>query len=649
MMLRLRLSALLLAIICLPLQSAEGLQRTLAHGQEAESAVVLRIGEREIRWAEYGAWLVRVSGSRYIDDVAREHMALVELKTKGLTATAEEARARVEQQVDRRVETAFGGDRTKWVAELERTGTDEDGFFAEHTAEALGALRVEKLVMSRRRTDEAGLKSAWEALYGPSGRQPELRGLYLEIEEVIFPDGTDEDGKEMLRRAKRKQVERRAAEFLRRARAGQDFGELIAENSMDPASVEIEGYLPEPYVITDWPDSLAAALRTATAESFLEPVNVETGYWVFQVTSIVETPFESVKERIKQHLETAAPTDAETRALFQDLAAGRVVRSLPELWAAPAVGLERMDRPVAVFGDEPITRRALATWLTARRGYAEASLFAQMQLVESRATELGIEVSDVTVQQRIEADLAARIDVEHDGNKSKWLASIAAGGRTEEEYRLRQAPRTRHGLLVEQMLLAERQVTDDDLRELWEERFGEGGESPSIRLILRQPAPLPRGVKPTAEQLQQYLTDQELEITTLLNELIGRIEAGEDFATLAKRYSQDPDTKDRGGLQSYRFRLDTWPNEVRQALADLEVGSVSSVVEIGQNYYIFENSGIAHVPFEEVAAALRTELTERRPSSIEVSRYIAALAREVAVRIDPALVAPYLNAANAQH
>ena len=71
------------------------------------------------------------------------------------------------------------------------------------------------------------------------------------------------------------------------------------------------------------------------------------------------------------------------------------------------------------------------------------------------------------------------------------------------------------------------------------------------------------------------MTDQELEITTLLNELIGRLAGGEDFATLAKRYSQDDVTKDNGGLQPHRFRFDVWPADVRAKQDQgLELGKV---------------------------------------------------------------------------
>jgi parvulin-like peptidyl-prolyl isomerase len=645
MMLRARLFVLSFPLLALPFTATPVAAQAEV---PAEQAVVLRIGEREVTWSEYGSWLVRVAGMRHVDDTVREHLVLEQLAANGLTVTAEQARALVEEQANRRIETAFEGNRELWIDELHRTGGDEASFFAEHTAEVLGELRVTELVMSRRRTDEAGLRAAWEALYGPAGRQPELRGLYLHIDEVMFPEGSDEAGKEMLREAKRKQVMRRSAEFLRRARAGDDFGQLLQEHSEDPASKELEGFLPERYVITDWPAEIADALRKAQEGSFIGPFQVRGGFWIFEVASVVETSFESVKDSVETYLREAPPSAAETRLMFAELYAGRTTRSLPEIWADPTAAVERMDRPVAALGETPITRREMAVWLTARRGHAEAPLFAQMQLVEARAAAAGIELSEVAVQQRIEADLAARIELEHKGNKGAWLAELAALGSTEEDFRLGQAPRTRHGLLAEQMILAEREVTEDQVIALWEDRYGPEGRSPRIRLILRKPVPLPRGVRPTEEQMQQYMTEQELEITTLLNEVIGRLKDGEDFATLAKRYSQDPATKDNGGLQAHRFRFDIWPADVRKQLEALEIGEVSQVVEYGSDYLIFENSGVTSVPYDDVKDALRKELVERRPASIEVARYISGIARDVEIRVEPALVDPYLNANAAQ-
>jgi len=616
--------------------------------EDPEQATVLRLGDREVSWSEYATWLVRKAGSRHIQAATLAQLVGDALADAHQDVTVADVHAQVDAQVARRIELAFGGDRALWIAELERTGSSEETFYATRAGEALAEVRERRLVMAHRKLDEAGLKQAWEALHGPNGRQPELRALFLEIKEPMYPDGADEFGKQMLRDAKRKQVRRKANEVLRRSRAGEDFGVLVAELSQDAASRELEGYLPDRYTISDWPEGLANALRTTQPGHFLGPVLARGGYWAFELMSVTETPFDSVRDEILEHQKTAPPSPAETRALHAELLAGVEPRVLPELWKSPADAAGRMDRPVVSFDDRVLTRHDLALWLTGQRGFAESRQFIEMQLIAALATEAGIAVTELDVQQRIESGIAARVELEHRGDRDAWLRKLAAAKSTEEIFRLEQTPRTRHGLLTEQLLLAGREVTDIDVRALWVDRYGPGGESPRIRLILRKPAPLPRGTNPSPEQVDEYLAQQELEISTLLNELHERITNGEDFATLAKRYSQDPKTKDRGGLQAHRFRLDQWPTVARDAIDTLVVGGLSPMVEIGTDYYMFENSGVTHVALDEVAAALRKELEERRPASIEVARYLSRIVGESAVQLDaPALIAPYITAATA--
>jgi peptidyl-prolyl cis-trans isomerase SurA len=69
--------------------------------------------------------------------------------------------------------------------------------------------------------------------------------------------------------------------------------------------------------------------------------------------------------------------------------------------------------------------------------------------------------------------------------------------------------------------------------------------------------------------------------------ILNLIRAGEDFATLAKRFSEDVATKDQGGDLGWQ-RTSTWVPEFGAALSRLQVGQVSPVIETPYGFHIIK-------------------------------------------------------------
>src|SRR5262249_25000120 len=69
--------------------------------------------------------------------------------------------------------------------------------------------------------------------------------------------------------------------------------------------------------------------------------------------------------------------------------------------------------------------------------------------------------------------------------------------------------------------------------------------------------------------------------------ILGLIRAGQDFATLAKRFSDDEASKEQGGDLGWQ-RSSMWVPEFSAALMRLHAGEVSGVVETQYGFHIIK-------------------------------------------------------------
>jgi peptidyl-prolyl cis-trans isomerase C len=85
---------------------------------------------------------------------------------------------------------------------------------------------------------------------------------------------------------------------------------------------------------------------------------------------------------------------------------------------------------------------------------------------------------------------------------------------------------------------------------------------------------------------QQLPPDKKKEKEKLINDLRTRAANGEDFAKLAKQYSEDPGSKDKGG--EYTFARGRMVPEFEAAAFSLKTNQISSVVETQYGYHIIK-------------------------------------------------------------
>jgi parvulin-like peptidyl-prolyl isomerase len=114
--------------------------------------------------------------------------------------------------------------------------------------------------------------------------------------------------------------------------------------------------------------------------------------------------------------------------------------------------------------------------------------------------------------------------------------------------------------------------------------------------------------------LTQGKTEAEkADIRKKIEDVLGRAQKGEDFAGLAKQFSEDPGSKDNGGLYE-DFGRGKMVKPFEEAAFTVPVGQISGIVETTHGYHILkvENRKKETQPFDQVKAQLKAEIEQQK-------------------------------------
>ncbi|GAB7387212.1 peptidylprolyl isomerase [Bacillaceae bacterium] len=131
------------------------------------------------------------------------------------------------------------------------------------------------------------------------------------------------------------------------------------------------------------------------------------------------------------------------------------------------------------------------------------------------------------------------------------------------------------------------QVNDEDLRKIYEENKEKGVYTrATVRHIL------------IGTEIGEKKRSKE-EAKKLAAELADRLRKGEDFAKLAKEYSDDPGSKDNGGLYP-DWNVNEWVPEFREAALTQKIGEIGDPIEVDYGYHVLKVEKRYDLPLEEV-------------------------------------------------
>ncbi len=283
------------------------------------------------------------------------------------------------------------------------------------------------------------------------------------------------------------------------------------------------------------------------------------------------------------------------RTAFALLAAAPAALAAQTPAPAPQQGEELVDRVVAVVGDTALllsdVQEEVAQMRAAGRPVpADAAGQAAMvrQIVQTRVNDLvalqaaklaGVTVGDDEVERTVDQEIReirGRFPSEVEFN-----AALAQSGLTQAEFRANRLEQTRSRMMVARFIsqrvgsAVRPVVTDAEIQAAFEAQRAQLGTRPatvSFEQVI---------VEPVASDSAKAAARREAE------QVVEEIRKGGDFEVLARRFSDDPGSKERGGDLGW-FKQGQMVRPFEQVAFAMRPGDVSGIVETQFGFHIIK-------------------------------------------------------------
>lgn len=300
----------------------------------------------------------------------------------------------------------------------------------------------------------------------------------------------------------------------------------------------------------------------------------------------------------------------------------------------PAPAPAAVDGIVAVVGDSIVLRTDIQEELL-RRSLAGQEVPEDPVLLE----RLQREILDRRIEELLLLQAAARdsvqvtaeeinplVDQEIERRRSEFPnatafeAALRQNGLTLDEYRETLAGQLRRNAMIQRyvsLASSERQpppVSEQEIREFFEARREQLGDRPAT-IAFEQ---VVVATTPTDSARAKARAEAE--------EVLGLLREGEEFDLLARRYSDDPGTRERGGDLGW-FRRGDMAINFENAVFALRPGAVSPIVETSFGFHIIRLDKI-----RDNERSARHILIQPEISDADVAR-ARAVAEDVAERV----------------
>ena len=171
--------------------------------------------------------------------------------------------------------------------------------------------------------------------------------------------------------------------------------------------------------------------------------------------------------------------------------------------------------------------------------------------------------------------------------------------------------------LLKKKITAQTQMTEDDLKKYYDEHkedFKKDREINTRHILLK-----------TEEEAKQVQA---------------KLQKGEDFTELAKKFSIDPNVRQTGGEIGFQPKGSLIPEFENAAYKLNKVGQVTGIVKTQFGYHIIRLEGVkppSYVPLEEVKDFIKQKNAQEKQKEV-LEKYIEELKKNVKITINEALL-----------
>ncbi len=291
------------------------------------------------------------------------------------------------------------------------------------------------------------------------------------------------------------------------------------------------------------------------------------------------------------------------------------------------------DGVAAMLGNRLIiTMDEYADYLIRKSGRKPLEDLMVLRLLEDRAAELGLEVGEEAFAEDAVTSWNEMVELRHRGDETAMLRELNDSGFDRTGYLANLAEMRRREALESAIVMATREATDELLKARFESDYGQGGVRVEVRHVLiaasREKARLTRAGTPPEELTGPRLQEA---VDARAAELARRLNAGEDFAELAKLESDDISAKQTGGfLPGYNYQR--YGEDFAQAVRAAEIGQLIGPIETPAGRHLLEVTERTTTDFEAVGDELIQAVLTAEVSPLERFQLRRALLEGLEVR-----------------